>query len=258
MGEEHEWSDEGGEASGSDEGDVPYNPGPSENGQSEDEEFMAHAFQLVDKIENASARFNAECSRQPKPKWRAHLTMPSNPILEVEEIIERAQAREEDVEPFNKKEDGCHIDELESLTGSDDEDDEKKPVKFNEKAPYGEVHLELEMVFKTLDLFKEAVKDYNIYLGRVVQFKKNDKKRCMAVCNEKVAMRPPPRRPSALVPPPPSLQKAAPQTAQNASSRVTVAPFEWRGAKCVRRETLMAASCSKKAQLKKEIIGSNQ
>lgn len=40
------------------------------------------------------------------------------------------------------------------------------------------------MVFPTLKMFKEVVKDYNVFLGRVVKFKKNDKRRCRASCYE--------------------------------------------------------------------------
>ncbi|PKI60142.1 hypothetical protein CRG98_019486 [Punica granatum] len=71
-----------------------------------------------------------------------------------------------------------HSEELESLKGSEGEKDERKPLVFNQNAPYGQVHLELEMISPTLKLFKIAVKDYNIALGKPVKKKKNDKKRC--------------------------------------------------------------------------------
>ncbi|PKI71601.1 hypothetical protein CRG98_008009 [Punica granatum] len=69
--------------------------------------------------------------------------------------------------------------EYEEYVENEDDDEEffAEAFQFVDKvasdAPFGEVHLKLEMVFPTLKLFKEAVKDYNIYLGRVVKVLKN-------------------------------------------------------------------------------------
>ncbi|PKI51121.1 hypothetical protein CRG98_028501 [Punica granatum] len=67
-----------------------------------------------------------------------------------------------------------HSKELRSLKGSDDESD-KRPALFHENTKYGQVQLQLDMLFHSLQVFKEAVKDYTISIGREVVMKNNDK-----------------------------------------------------------------------------------
>ncbi|XP_031393881.1 uncharacterized protein LOC116205408 [Punica granatum] len=160
MSEENDRSD--GVETGSDgTEDETYEPGSNEYEENEDDdgEFLAEAFDFVDKITSDVA----ESSRQRKSKWRANVDINIFSENEVSEIVVRAE----------------HDDIV--LRGSDDENNWMMPTDFAQ-AQFREVHLELEMVFPTLKLFKEAMKDYNIYLGRVVKFKKNDKIRYSAAC----------------------------------------------------------------------------
>ena len=54
--------------------------------------------------------------------------------------------------------------------------------QFNEKAGFGHVNLELGIEFFTLDKFRIAVKDFNIYLGRTMRWIKSDKVRFRSKC----------------------------------------------------------------------------
>ena len=81
--------------------------------------------------------------------------------------------------------DPWHSEELKSPIITDDEDDEKAvfPI-FNPNSTFGQVHLELGMEFENLDLFKDALRDYTIHLGREFVWKKNDRERVRAKCKE--------------------------------------------------------------------------
>ena len=57
--------------------------------------------------------------------------------------------------------------------------------QFTEGAEFGQVVLELGMEFPDLITFKEAVRDYNINLGRNFRWSKNEKDRARVVCSEK-------------------------------------------------------------------------
>ena len=67
------------------------------------------------------------------------------------------------------------------------EDERQLPVwpQYEQDADYGEVYLELGMEFATLDQFKQAVRDFNIFSGREFYFVKNDQRRCRARCRSK-------------------------------------------------------------------------
>ncbi|PKI75366.1 hypothetical protein CRG98_004250 [Punica granatum] len=119
-----------------------------------------------------------------KPKWRAHNQKPKNGLGQsrrddIAILVERADGATEEVP---EQEEEYYTEELESLKGSEDEEEESKPLKFNEAAAFGNVYLELYMLFPNLDVFKEAVMNYIIAQGRPIQFPKNDKVRCMVRC----------------------------------------------------------------------------
>lgn len=67
---------------------------------------------------------------------------------------------------------------------TESEEDAEKEVfpQFNSQAKFGHVDLELGMEFNSLDDFKQAVRDYNINLGREIKWLKNDKIRARARC----------------------------------------------------------------------------
>ncbi|XP_031393381.1 uncharacterized protein LOC116205067 [Punica granatum] len=68
---------------------------------------------------------------------------------------------------------------------SDDEKSEeefRKYPEFDENATFGEVQLQLNMLFPNLIMFKKAVADYNIAVGRVFKFVKNDNERVRTKC----------------------------------------------------------------------------
>lgn len=71
--------------------------------------------------------------------------------------------------------DNYHSEELRSPISSDDENDgNERPVfpQFKEGAQFGQVHLEVGMEFATMNTFKKALKDYTIYHGREIKWKK--------------------------------------------------------------------------------------
>ena len=72
--------------------------------------------------------------------------------------------------------------ELVNLDRSSDK--EHKSIKypqFNITTKVGFISIKLGVEFGTLRLFKEAMKDYNIFLGRPVKCAKNDNKRCKVI-----------------------------------------------------------------------------
>ena len=74
-----------------------------------------------------------------------------------------------------------------SLDGSSDLDvDTNRDVisQFDMNFQYGSVVIELEIKFPTLRVFKDAMKDYNIHLGREVKWIKNDANRAKAICKD--------------------------------------------------------------------------
>ncbi|PKI61524.1 hypothetical protein CRG98_018108 [Punica granatum] len=68
------------------------------------------------------------------------------------------------------------------LKVSDDEDNGTMPAAGFAQAPFSQVHMELEKVFLNQKVFKQAMNEYNTFLGRREKFKKNDKIRCSAAC----------------------------------------------------------------------------
>jgi hypothetical protein len=92
-----------------------------------------------------------------------------------------------DENDFPNDNDSYHSEELRSPISTDDEGDgngrEVFP-QFNSNAEFGQVHLELGMEFETLDIFKEAVRNFTIYHGRDIKWLKNDKERCRVKCKD--------------------------------------------------------------------------
>ncbi|PKI38407.1 hypothetical protein CRG98_041187 [Punica granatum] len=94
--------------------------------------------------------------------------------VERDEVATREEADENFFEHYE-----YHSEEEGIVNGNDDEnaEDVERLIQFNKDATFGQVHLELEMVFPTLNLFKMAVRDYNIALARPVKMKLNDSSR---------------------------------------------------------------------------------
>lgn len=69
---------------------------------------------------------------------------------------------------------------------STDDEGNSRPIfpMFRESTTFGQVNLVLGMEFENLEIFKNAVKDYNINLGRQFVWKKNDSGRARAVCKD--------------------------------------------------------------------------
>lgn len=57
--------------------------------------------------------------------------------------------------------------------------------QFNERAKFGHISFECGMEFTTLEIFKKAVRDFTIHLGREIYWAKNDKERARAKCKGK-------------------------------------------------------------------------
>ncbi|XP_031374136.1 uncharacterized protein LOC116188805 [Punica granatum] len=83
------------------------------------------------------------------------------------------------------EEEGYISEELVDKCISDDDKSEeelRKYPEFDENATFGEVQLQLHMLFPNLIMFKKAVTYYNISIGRVFKFVKNDNERVRAKC----------------------------------------------------------------------------
>ncbi|PKI61651.1 hypothetical protein CRG98_017963 [Punica granatum] len=107
--------------------------------------------------------------------------------VERDEVATRAEAYENFFER-----DEYHSEEEGIDNGDDDKnaEDVTRLIQFNKDATFGQVHLELEMVFPTLNLFEMVVRDYNIALGRPVKMTLNSN-RCkfkykVKVCQMKI------------------------------------------------------------------------
>ncbi|XP_031402655.1 uncharacterized protein LOC116212229 [Punica granatum] len=77
------------------------------------------------------------------------------------------------------------LEELADKCISDDdkgEEELRKYSEFDERATFGEVQLELHMLFPNLTMFKKAVIHYNIAIGRVFKFVKNDNEKVRVKC----------------------------------------------------------------------------
>nr|XP_029143766.1 uncharacterized protein LOC112701274 isoform X2 [Arachis hypogaea] len=71
---------------------------------------------------------------------------------------------------------------LTSNDSSDDGGDRFDWPQFNPSAEFGEVQFQLNMEFKSLEQFKQALKDFTISEGRRIFYVKNDKRRVRAAC----------------------------------------------------------------------------
>jgi len=92
----------------------------------------------------------------------------------------------EDVEMDENDSEMDRSDILLSPPISDEEDGE---ISYNPSSEFHEVdlvnpNLKLKMKFSSLQLFREAVKQYNVQRGKDIQFVKNERARCVAVCRD--------------------------------------------------------------------------
>ncbi|KAI8569475.1 hypothetical protein RHMOL_Rhmol02G0282000 [Rhododendron molle] len=80
--------------------------------------------------------------------------------------------------------------ELDSHSSSDTDDDGRKQKKkkhaiFNEEADILNPVFSVGMEFKTHEIFRDAVKEHSIKLGKKIKFKKSDRAKVCAVCEGK-------------------------------------------------------------------------
>ncbi|PKI56474.1 hypothetical protein CRG98_023112 [Punica granatum] len=102
-----------------------------------------------------------------------------------EEIVVILSLTTADMVISSDEEEGCISEKLVDKCISDDDKGEKELKKcpeFDEKATLGEVQLQLHMLFPNLTMFKKVVTDYNITIGKVFKFMKNDNERVRAKC----------------------------------------------------------------------------
>jgi hypothetical protein len=68
-------------------------------------------------------------------------------------------------------------------------DDDSSEISSNLSSEFHAMNLvnpslKLKMKFSSLQLFREAVKQYNVQRGKDIQFVKNERARCVAVCRD--------------------------------------------------------------------------
>ncbi|PKI65482.1 hypothetical protein CRG98_014140 [Punica granatum] len=146
----------------------------------EDDVNIEYELYGLEKSKASVESSQAAGSRMKKPKWRAHNQKPKDVLGQStrnDDIaaipIGRADEATEEV-----PEEEYHTEELESLKDSENEEEESKPPEFNEVAAFGNVNLELYMLFPNLYVFKEVVRNYTIAQGIPIEFPKNNKVRC--------------------------------------------------------------------------------
>ncbi|XP_016168737.2 uncharacterized protein LOC107611306 [Arachis ipaensis] len=77
--------------------------------------------------------------------------------------------------------DSWHSEDMDKVLDSDEEEPTVYPP-YNEKAKFGNLKLEVSMIFKSKQHFMNATRDYTIQWGRNINFIKNDNVRVRAVC----------------------------------------------------------------------------
>ncbi|RYR03278.1 hypothetical protein Ahy_B06g082129 [Arachis hypogaea] len=77
--------------------------------------------------------------------------------------------------------DSWHSEDMDKVLDSDEEEATVYPP-YNEKEKFGNLKLEVSMIFKSKQHFMNATRDYTIQWGRNVSFTKNDNVRVRAVC----------------------------------------------------------------------------
>ncbi|KAI9083176.1 hypothetical protein K1719_034909 [Acacia pycnantha] len=128
-----------------------------------------------DEAEDDEAEDDEEQCRPKKKKTARQSNDDSKEdISEEESLVHEEGANEEQCGPKKKK----TLDRAMTIAKriDDEEHDSETLAQFNEKAEFGHVYLELGMEFVSLQQFKDAVKDYNISLGRQFVWLKNDKR----------------------------------------------------------------------------------
>lgn len=130
----------------SDSSDEAYKPNESCSEDEEDDEE-----DYADENEDVDRPFVKKAT---KPKWRVHnATVNMRDANELES--EKAREIGEEV-AANEKEEEYQSEEFGSLKGSDNDEDEKRPANFNPRVAFGQVHLELGMLFPNLEVFKKS------------------------------------------------------------------------------------------------------
>ncbi|PKI48133.1 hypothetical protein CRG98_031495 [Punica granatum] len=89
----------------------------------------------------------------------------------------------EEIPMEDRLSDGYESEELESMEGDSDEGQDKFPTYNADGNRNMEITIGMEL--KNLEVFKMAVRNIDIAMGREVDFVKNDKARVMAYCVEK-------------------------------------------------------------------------
>ncbi|PKI65282.1 hypothetical protein CRG98_014320 [Punica granatum] len=114
----------------------------------------------LEKSKVSAESSQAASSRGKKPKLRAHNQKPKDVIGQSpRDDIAAIPVRRADEVTEEVPEEEYHTEELESLKGSEDKEEELKPLEFNEAVAFGDVNLELYMLFPNLDVLKEAVRN---------------------------------------------------------------------------------------------------
>ncbi|PKI59744.1 hypothetical protein CRG98_019847 [Punica granatum] len=106
------------------------------------------------------------------------------------QIVVRLSPTTADMAISNDEEEGYISEELADKCISNDDNGEeelRKYPEFDENATFGEVQLELHMLFPNLTMFKKAVSDYNIAVRRMFKFVKNDNERVRGKCRSEGA-----------------------------------------------------------------------
>ncbi|KAI8569476.1 hypothetical protein RHMOL_Rhmol02G0282000 [Rhododendron molle] len=108
------------------------------------------------------------------------------------EVFEESDGGLEDDDALfeNLDDDTDNTNELDSHSSSDTDDDGRKQKKkkhaiFNEEADILNPVFSVGMEFKTHEIFRDAVKEHSIKLGKKIKFKKSDRAKVCAVCEGK-------------------------------------------------------------------------
>ncbi|XP_025649566.1 uncharacterized protein [Arachis hypogaea] len=152
----------------------------------------------VGKKDNARKKGGPKQTTRPNDKYGPNITVGPTPTARPSPTTGRSEfgvgpgIAEEGDDIFSDESDGLGFESegFDTPQSSDNEGDDFDWPQFNEEADFGDVQLQLNMEFATLDQFKHALKDYTIAEGRRIFYVKNDNRRvrCKCASGEEKAM----------------------------------------------------------------------
>ncbi|RYR75012.1 hypothetical protein Ahy_A02g009716 [Arachis hypogaea] len=146
----------------------------------------------VEKKDNARKKGGPKQTTRPNDKSGPNITAGPTPTTGGLEfgVGQGIAEKEDDIFSDESNSLGFESEGFDTPQSLDKEGDDFDWPQFNEEVDFGDVQLQLNMEFATLEQFKHALKDYTIAEGRRIFYVKNDNRRvrCKCASGEEKAM----------------------------------------------------------------------